>query len=248
MKKPDQIIDEITNVVYPPAQAIPGQLDTIKVIAASTKKIYDATGDIHSIFPNLDMMERAIVYLRGAPMNDDLKPAPEDTLKPIFTPASSGFNIVSTLNRNGEYDISIVGIDVDSAVIHPELFGDILNNLEVVEMQFEIPVTCGKRYLIAQENPVLEYYANNGDTDIMYDEKYNVWVKEKQYMMDEDTFQYAFLLEEGRSKVRIAIYADYEEPIVFNITSHIHFKKKEETIPPDPDEGDNNDENSGTNG
>lgn len=237
MKRPDQVIDEVTNVIYPPVEAILPQLYSIKTIAASAGRVYEATEDIHSIFPNLDAMQKIINYLRGAPIPEDLKPMPEDTLKPIFTPASSGFNIVSTLNRNGEYDISIVGIDVDPAIAHPELFGNILNDLEVVEMQFEIPVTCGKRYLIAQENPVLEYYANNGDTDIMYDEKYNVWVKEKQYMMNEDTFQYAFLLEEGRSKVRIAIYADYEEPIVFNITSHIHFKKKE-VIP--PDEGDNN--------
>lgn len=243
MKKPNQIIDEITNVIYPPAEAIPGQLDTIKVVAASTKKIYDATGDIHSIFPNLDMIQRAIDYLKGAPMKDELKPIPEDTLKPVYIPSSSGFNITSSINRDGEYDVSIVGIDVEQKINYPELFGDV--DFPAIEMGIEIPVTCGKTYLVAQNNPVLEHYED--DPSIKYYESDNAWVKEKEYPMEEDFFQYMFLLQEGRSKVRIAIYADYEEPIIFNITSHIHIKKEEE-VDPNPEEGDKEDENSGSNG
>lgn len=243
MKKPNQIIDEITGVIYPPAEAIPGQLDTIKVVAASTKKIYDATGDVHSIFPNLDMIQRAIDYLKGAPMRDELKPIPEDTLKPIYIPSSSGFNITSAINRDGEYDVSIVGIDVEQKIDYPELFGEV--DFPAVEMGIEFPVICGKTYLVAQENPVLENYEN--DPSIKYYEDQNAWIKEKEYPMDEDYFKYMFLLQEGRSKVRIAVYADHEEPIVFNITSHIHIK--EEEIAPEPGQGDNKDEeNSGTNG
>lgn len=229
MNKPNQIIDEITNVVYPPSEAILPQLYAIKTIATSTGKVYEATKDIHSIFPNLDALQKIIDYLRGLPINDDLNPDLEDTLNPVFTPSSSGFNITSTFNTNGEYDVSIVGIDIEPKIIHPDLFGDILDDLKVVEMQFEIPITRGKKYLVVQENPVLEYYANNGNIEIIYDEKYGTWIKEKQYTMDEDSFQYAFLLEEGRSKVKIAMYTDYENPIIFNITSHIHFKKKEKT-------------------
>lgn len=248
-KKPNQIIDEITNVIYPPPEAIPGQLDTIKVVAASTKKIYDATCDIHSIFPNLDMIQRAIDYLRGAPMRDELKPIPEDTLKPTYIPSSSGFNITSSLNRDGEYEVSIVGIDVEKKINYPELFGEV--DFPAVEMGIEFPVTCGKTYLVAQENPILEYYED--DPSIKYYEDTNVWIKEKEYLMEEDYFKYMFLLEEGRSKIRIAVYADHEEPIIFNITSHIHLKE-DEIIPPEekpnpePDEGDNKNENSSING
>lgn len=228
MKKPDQIIDKITSVIYPPPEAIPGYLDTIKVVAASTKKIYEDTEDIHSIFPNLDMMERAISYLRGSPIPEDLKPLPEDLLKPIYHPASSGLNIISILNRNGEYDVSIVGVDIEPKIEHKELFGEL--NEKVMEIGIEIPVICGKNYLVTQENPVLSHYIEDENVSEIDD---GIYVKEKIYTMDEDTFQYAFLLKEGRSKVRIAFYADYEEPIIFNITSHIHFG--EETIPPKPE-------------
>lgn len=227
-KKPNQVIDEITNVIYPPAEAVVNQLTTIRAIIPSTIKMYESTEDIHTIQPNLDMIQRAIDYLRGAPMRDELKPIPEDTLKPIFIPSATGFNITISLNKNGEYDISIVGTDVEKKIIHPELFGEV--DFDATEMDFEIPVTCGKSYLVAQENPVLEYYES--DPSIKYYEDTKVWIKEKTYLMDEDNFIYAFLLPKGRSKIRIAIYADFEESIIFNITSHIHFKKQEE--------GDNN--------
>ena len=231
-KKPNQVIDEITQVIYPPAEAVVNQLTTIRAIIPSTIKMYQSTSDIHTIQPNLDMIERAIAYLRGAPMRDELKPNPEDTLKPIFIPSSGGFNITMSLNKNGEYDISIIGIDVEKKIAHPELFGEV--DFPATEMGFEIPVTCGKSYLVAQENPVLEYYED--DPSVKYYEDTKAWIKEKIYIMDEDNFQYMFLLQEGRTKVRIAIYADFEEPIVFNITSHIHFKEQE------------NEENSGNNG
>lgn len=224
-KKPNQIIDEITQVIYPPAEAVVNQLATIRAIIPSTIKMYESTEDIHTIQPNLDMIQRAIDYLRGAPMRDELKPLPEDTLKPTYIPSSTGFNITSILNRDGEYDVTIVGIEVEKKISHPELFGEV--DFPATEMRIEIPVTCGKTYLIAQENPVLEYYEDDPYVKLYLDNGKNTWVKEKEYPMDEDFFEYAFLLQEGRSKIRIAIYADYEEPIIFNITSHIHFKKSE---------------------
>lgn len=205
--------------------------------------MYESTKDIHTIQPNLDMIQRAINYLRGAPMRDELKPIPEDTVKPIYIPSSSDFNITSAINRDGEYDVSIVGIDVLKEINYPELFGEV--DFPAVEMGIEIPVTCGKTYLIAQENPVLEYYED--DPSISYYEDDNCWIKEKEYHMDEDYFKYMFLLQEGRSEIRIAIYADHENPIIFNITSHIHLKKEEELPDPEPDEGDNDNENSSIN-
>lgn len=228
MKKPDQIVDMQLQLIYPPNEAILPQLYTIKTVASSTMKMYEATQDIHSIFPNLDMIQRAIDYLRGAPIPEDLKPLPEDLLKPVYHPASSGLNIISTLNRNGEYDVSIVGVDIEPKIEHTELFGEL--DEKVMEMGIEIPVICGKNYLITQENPILSHYIEDENVSEIED---GIYVKEKIYAMDEDTFQYAFLLKEGRTKVRIAFYADYEEPIVFNITSHIHFG--EEVIPPKPE-------------
>lgn len=189
------------------------------------------------------MIQRAINYLRGAPMRDELKPIPEDTVKPIYIPSSSGFNITSAINRDGEYDVSIVGIDILKEINYPELFGEV--DFPAAEMGIKIPVTCGKTYLIAQENPVLKYYKN--DSSISYYEDNNSWIKEKEYYMDEDYFKYMFLLQDGRSKIRIAIYADHENPIIFNITSHIHLKKEEELPDPQPDEGDNDDENNSIN-
>lgn len=182
--KPNQTIDEIFNLVYPPSEAILPQLYSIKTIAASASRVYDATEDIHSIFPNLDAMQKIIDYLRGAPLPDDLKPLPEDTLKPVFFPSSDGFNIITSLNRNGEYDVSIIGLDVEPKITHPELFGDILNTTDIVEVCLEIPVICGRNYLVTQNNPVLSYYEEDKTVKQYGDE----WVKEKIYTMDEDNF------------------------------------------------------------
>lgn len=216
--KPNQVVDEVMRLVYPPSEAIIPQLSTIRSIAASTIKVYDATHDIHSIFPNLNTLQEIINYLRGAPMKDELKP--EDTLKPIFISSAPGLTITSSLNKDGEYDISIVGTNLEPKIDHPELFGDV--NFKAIEMNIKIPVICGQTYLIAQSNPVLKNYLN--DEYVM--ELDGEFIKEKMYNMIEDIFEYAFLLIEGRTKVNISIYADYQKPIVFNITSHIHFKKE----------------------
>ena len=47
--KPNQIIDEITGVVYPPSEAIVPELATIRSVAVSTINLYEATSDIHAI-------------------------------------------------------------------------------------------------------------------------------------------------------------------------------------------------------
>ena len=244
MKKPDQIVDEISGKIFPPAEAVVNQLTTIRAIIPSTIKMYQSTEDIHTIQPNLDMIQRAIDYLRGAPMRDELKPAPEDTLKPTYIPASAGFTITSTLNKNGEYDVSVLGIDVEPKLNHPELFGDI--GINVVELGIEIPVICGESYMVTQSNPVLSYYYPNDSYIVEVDnEGSKEYIKQKDYLMNEDFFQYVFLLKEGRTKVRIEIDSK-DEPIVFNITSHIHFKKQElpEEPPiieePETGEGENN--------
>lgn len=245
-KKPNQIIDEITQVIYPPAEAVVNQLTTIRAIIPSTIKMYESTKDIHTIQPNLDMIQRAVDYLRGAPMQEELKPLPEDTLKPVYIPSSTGFNITSSLNRDGEYDVTIVGIGVEKKISHPELFGEV--DFLATEMGIEIPVTCGKNYLVTQANPVLEHYKDDPSIQLGTEDE---WIKEKIYTMDEDFFEYAFLLQEGRSKIRIAIYADYEDPIIFNITSHIHLKQEELpeeppiTEEPEPDDKEQGEDNDG---
>lgn len=222
-KKPNQIVDEIRGVVYPPKEAIVDQLATIRAIIPPTIKIYESTEDIHTIQPNLDMIQRAICYLRGAPLPDDMRPAPEEKIKPEYIPATPGFFIVSQFNKKSEYDVSMDAFDIDPVIMHPELFGDNLD-FKAVEMIIKIPVTCGKNYLVAQENPILVHYIED---EYVFEIEPGVFVKEKQYYMKEDYFEYAFLISPERSKIRIAFYADYEEPIVFNITTHIHFKKED---------------------
>ena len=54
MKKPNQIVDELRGVIYPPSEAVAPQLSTIRSIATGAIKVYESTRDIHSIFPNLD--------------------------------------------------------------------------------------------------------------------------------------------------------------------------------------------------
>lgn len=220
MKKPNQIVDEITNVIYPPAEAIASQLNTIKVIIPQTIKMYESTKDIHTIQPNLDMIQRAIDYLRGAPMIDELKPIPEDTLNPGFAINTNGFNVMTKMNKDGEYDVTVTGLDIEFNPPDEELFGNI--DFKAAELRIIIPVICGKSYLVTQMNPALKHYPDDPDVS----EVDGMWVKEKVYEVDEDEFIYALLLEEGRTVIEVAISEeDSTEPIVFNIHSHVHFKE-----------------------
>lgn len=223
MKKPNQIIDEITNVIYPEPLAIEGQLMTLRNLATSTLKTYQSTEDIHSILVNLDMMQKGIEYLRGAPIQEELmpKPEPEDTIKPTFVSYSENLSIISTMPKDREYVVYIEGVDIDPKINNEDLFGKV--DFKALEIGIEMPVICGKTYLISQENPALSHYQD--DEYVMAID--NSYIKEKQYNMTEDTFEYAFLLIEGRTRINISIYADYEEPITFCIYSHIHFKKEE---------------------
>lgn len=42
--------------------------------------------------------------------------------------------------------------------------------------------------------------------------------------------------------MKISIFTDYENPIIFNVTSHLHFKK-EELVPPETGEGEGDNDN-----
>lgn len=227
-KKPNQIIDEISNVIYPPAEAVVNQLSTIRAIIPSTIKMYESTGDIHTIQPNLDMIQRAIDYLRGAPMRDELKPTPEDTMKIVYKVTSPGVAINFALDGD-EYVVNVEGIDIARGEIDTGLFGKI--DFDATQMSITIPVICGHTYRVCQVNPVLEYYKDDPSVYKVGD----VWEKEKEYTLTEDTFEYCFLLAEGRTKVGITI-SDVTDPDSFTtsfcINSHIHFKKQE--LPEEP--------------
>lgn len=82
--------------------------------------------------------------------------------------------------------------------------------------------------MVTQENPILKYYED--DPYVQFYNSDKLWIKEKEYLMEEDYFEYAFLVDEGRSRIKISIYADYEDPIIFNISAHAHYKE-EEPIP-----------------
>lgn len=228
MKKPNQVIDEITEVVYPPAEAILPQLYTIRTLASSTAKVYEATEDIHSILPNLDMIQRAVDYLRGAPMQDELRPTPEDTLRPIFISKAPGMSIYCSFNKEGKYDVDINAYNIEPKIEHVELFGDI--NFDATEVILEIPIICGRVYTVEQVNPILAHYEEKDSTvnGIDYNGKI-IYVKTKDYRFDEeDILSYAFLIGKGRSQIIISITdKETSEVIEFNINSHIHFKEKE---------------------
>lgn len=234
-RKPNQVIDEITQVIYPPAEAIVGQLSTIKAIIPSTIRMYEDTEDIHTIFPNLDMIQRAIDYLRGAPMQPELKPLPEDILNPTLISYSSNVNITIKYTAENEYDMSVVGTEIEPHIHYPELFGD--QDIEVVTLELGLPVICGHQYEVSQINPILAIYQD--DPSIQQDEN-EQWIKVKTYDMDKDTFEYAFLTQGGRNDIKITIKDltdDSQDPITFNINTHIHFKGKDETA--DEDTGSN---------
>lgn len=222
--------------LYPPAEAIVQQLNTIRAIIPPTVKIFESTGSVDTIQPNLDMIQRAINYLRGEVLQP-IPPAPEDKLNPTFIPYFKGAGISVTLVTENEYQIAVHAVDVEPTIKYPELFGD--PGVDAVTMSIKIPVICGHTYKITQINPILSKYEN--DPNIIQNDD-GSWVKEKDYLMEKDDFEYAFLLSEGRVNIEIYIEdLDTPEnpPALFNISSHIHFKEKDEV---------QENENSGSNG
>lgn len=225
-KKPNQVIDEITKVIYPPAEAIVDQLGTIRAIVTPTIKLYENTGDIHTIQPNLDMIERAIKYLRGAPYIDiPLDKEPEDTLNPTFiTPDGMGAKI-ELADEDNSFLVSLINFAAKQEEVNEDLFGEI--DFDAMEIHLEIPIECGKPYIVTQYNPVLEHF--NHDPSISQDSS-GKWCKIKEYVIDdEDTFEYAFLIPTGRSEIEIYIDDDAGKSVgKFKIVSHIHFEKEKE--------------------
>lgn len=157
------------------------------------------------------------------PITDDFKPIPEDILKPVYNLSTSDITFYSSIDKDGRYEVTLWGVEVEPKISSPDLFGNI--NFNALEMQIEIPVICGNDYTITQTNPILEHYKD--DKNVFIDDSGN-WVKEKLYHMEEDKFTYAFLIGEGRNIIEIDIFNENtKEEFVFNISAHIHFKKQE---------------------
>lgn len=224
-KKPNQVIDEITNVIYPPAEAVVSQLTTIRAIIPSTIKMYESTGDIHTIQPNLDMIQRAVDYLRGAPMRDELKPPEKNKLLPVIKSMNPNVTVGSFSDGNDEYEISITGNgSLEPTPPDSELFGEL--NEPVLQVNLTLNLTCGKSYKIVQHNPALEYFPND-DRIIQCDN--GDYAKAADYHVEDDTFTYSFLIKKGRSIISIAIIDNENLSTVgyFTIHAHIHFKEQE---------------------
>lgn len=219
-RKPNQIIDEITEAIYPPAEAIESQLNTIRAIIPSTVKMYKDTGDIHTIQPNLDMIQRALDYLRGAPKLD-FPQEPEDVLKPTFSYGNGGLSVVCTMEKENYYKIEIIGLNIEPNIQHPELWGEL--NIDAIDFGIHVPVICGESYTVTQYNDILKHFPD----DPYISELEDTWVKNKQYTMDEDDFEYMFLISKGRSSIEIFIEDSEGVYAHFDITAHIHFKEKE---------------------
>lgn len=71
---------------------------------------------------------------------------------------------------------------------------------------------------------MLKNFANDPSVRLTEDKE---WVKDKVYHVDEDIFEYSFLVGEGRDNIKIVIY-DVETSMIianFEINTHIHFKE-----------------------
>lgn len=237
MKKPDQIQDELTGVIYPPPEAIIPQLSAIRSNAISAIKVYESTEDVHSIFPNLDMIQRGIDYMRGAPAIDipEEPEPPEDILTPGIWVNE---NVQTTSNRleDGTYLFTIDAFDIPREPINEELFGTL--PIDVLQVQLDLHIKCNERYTITQFNPVLEYYKDDPTVFLEEDGK---WYKMKNYMLTEDDLlEYMFLVPTGRNEIEIFVDDESGEIGKFKFITHVHFEKEE--LP--EDKGEDNEENS----
>ncbi len=228
MRKPNQIVDEITGVVYPPKEAIVDQLSTIRAIIGPTIKIYESTGDVHSIFPNLEMIQTAIDYLRGQPELEDLKPVESIDLE--LSSLAPGLQTKMFYdNKANTYNIDIMGVDVIPKIHEPELFGDM--PMPVTDISLVLSLDCSKEYIITQQNPALAYYYGNDENVIKTEE--GLYIKSKKYKFpDEDKVTYSFLLPKGQSNIVVTVNEidgeNFKVIYNININAHVHFKAQED--------------------
>lgn len=222
--KPNQIVDEITGVIYPPAEAITSQLATIRAIIAPTIKMYESTSDIHTIQPNLDMIQRAINYLRGAPPLDFPGDEEEEIVEIVH---DSSLKVTLDKESDNCFVINILGMGVEPKLNKPELFGDLAKGLS--DIGIKLPLNCGQTYEIIQNNPALKLYYPQDDTIVLTND--GDYIKMKSYLMMEDVLEYYFLLPEGRNYIEITIIRKdeaknvFETAYIFKISSHIHYKE-----------------------
>lgn len=224
---PDQIVDEITGMIYPPSSAIIPQLATIRSIATSTIKVYDATNDIHSIFPNLNTMQEIINYLRGAPPLEFPEPEPEEPEDIGDFAIDGGEDNKDKIHfTESTFDdtiaIMILGKQLIQENTQPDLFGETLpKNTIIAKVKFNAKE--GNKYHIQQMNPAL---ANYPDDPYVTGEP---WIKKKDYVADMDTFEYYFLIPDGENKITIQVYDLEADKMLKNyvIYSNISFKEEE---------------------
>lgn len=214
-------------IIYPPAESIVSQLATIRSIISPTIKMYEATKSVASIQANLDMIQRAIDYLRGAVAIPDGITQNDFSIIPMF---SKNISVTSELNHCGEYDISILGVDVKP----DKLDEDELNGkFKVVRMGLVLGTKPGITYLITEKNPSLAMVPNK----LSIDEINHEWVKEKSYYVTTNTFMYPINLLGGRTGARITIESPGFDTIILNITSHIYFEGEDGHKPHRPGHG-----------
>lgn len=224
MKKPNQIVDPILNVVYPPPEAVVPQLYTIRQLALATIKMYESTNEIRTIQPNLNMMQQAIDYLRGQPL-------PEDSEDPNHTEVEfvSLHNELQTKmiydQETDTYNIEIIGTDVAQKIHRPELFGDITS---AVDVSIFLPLDPSKEYIIIQQNPALAFYYGK-DENVVKTEM-GEYIKSKKYReISGDGVEYGFLLSEGQTHISITV-SEVKGDIIYDIEvdAHVHFKAQED--------------------
>lgn len=208
-----------SNKKYPPSGAIPSQLATIRAVAQMAINMFEETEDPETIQTNLDMIQTAIDYLRGAELSPQEPEKPKVSFE-LIHPKDIDCSIDT--DDNHIFEVSIIGLDATPEIRNPELFGDIQN---VSEITLNLPVICGKSYTVTQENKLLEYYKD--DPSISQDSE-GIWIKNNTYYTKRDMLEYSFLVGEGRNIIHINIFDEGEEEVLcyLNIVTHIHFKEE----------------------
>lgn len=201
------------------------QLWTMRSIIKPTIDMLQASEDIETIQTNLNMLEEGINSLRVAPTPEEPPVEPIPVTFELESQDDIKITIADELDESGFVNIDVYGMDIKPTIMHPELFGNIKNASEIV---LEFPVICGKTYTITQYNDeILSQYPD--DPNISYVDGH--WQKIKDYEMKRDTFEYSFLVTEGRNNILIGIdNPDNEEETYLDLyfNTHIHFVEEEE--------------------
>lgn len=171
---------------------------------------------------------------------------------------SAAYSTIDT-DEDGQRVVTIWGQHIDTMYDH-ETFGELPEDLDVIDVTLNLPVKKGDIFTVAQVNRALENYPD--DPSVSYNEESDVWTKVKEYTWSEDdtdeNFDYKFLVTRDPGPIMITVTKNVERAIedsedgetetveevvaVYQVLNGINFDPAPEPEEPNPENPENPDQ------